>query len=131
MKSTAMIFAVAVSAVASTGCAPGSTGPSPVGLGEPALNNTLSVTIENGRATSMRIFATRDNMKFLVGEVGPRETARFRMPRMIFSGRGDLRLVADPWGSTLEQESEPIVLTWGSEVEWRLRAGGSARVWVR
>lgn len=132
MRATAMIFAMAVSAVASTGCAPGNwAAPSLVGPGEPAMANTLSVTVENRRSMSMRIFATRENMKFLIGEVGPQETARFEMPRIIFSGRGDLRLIADPWGSTLEQESEPIVVTGGREVQWRLRAGGNDNIAVR
>lgn len=132
MRTIAMMCTVAATTVASAAaCAPGRVASSPVDPGDPALGSLVSVSVENQRPMSMRIFATRENMRFLVGEVGPRESARFRLPTMILSGRGDLRLVADPWDSTLDQESDPIVLTDGREVQWRLRAGGGDRLQVR
>lgn len=132
MKIPALILAVGLSTVASTACTPGrAAAPSIVEPGEPAMGHGLKVSVENRRPATMLIFATRENMKFLVGEVGPWQTARFAMPQMILEGRGELRLIADPRGSTLEQRSEPIVLTGGRELQWRLRPGGGDRVWVR
>lgn len=129
---TATMAAVALSTIVSTAaCAPGTGSRATIEPGQPFMSSQVSVSVENQRPTAMRIFATRSNMRFLVGEVGPRQTARFALPTMVLSGQGEFRLVADPWGSTLHQESEPIVLTGGREVQWRLRAGGSDRVWVR
>lgn len=131
MRAMAMMVTLAWAALASTAaCAPGRAAES-VDPGAPALGSRISVSVENQRPMAMRIFATRANMKFLVGEVGPRETGRFMLPAMLLAGTGDLRLLADPWSSTLHQQSEPIVLDGGREVEWRLRAGGGERIRVR
>ena len=128
MRIVELVLVVAAAAA----CAPGQ----PDGLmkdpGEPAIDVFgVLVSVENDRPQGMQIFATRAGMRFLVGEVGPRKRAQFQLPPMILMGKGELRLVADPFGSTLMEESQPIVLSGGREVTWRLTAGGNARLHVR
>lgn len=128
---TRKVLTLAVAATV-TACAPGASRDAPELPGQPAPGQAdILVDVENDRPVQLKIFATRANMRFLVGEVGGRQQATFRLPPMILRGEGELRLVAEPRGSTQFQESEPIVLTDARLVKWRLRRGGNEQHWIQ
>ena len=129
MRLTALVLAVVGG---TTACAPGRVSEPPVLPGDPAVDiHGISVEVENNRPYAMQIWATRQGMRFMVGEVGPRTTSRFELPAILLRGAGELRLEADPFGSSLVEQSDPIVLAGGRQVQWRLRAGGHSRIDVR
>jgi hypothetical protein len=130
---------IAIAATLTVGCSPAMSGhgfTGAMGAGESATVVAQSVTIqvENERPTDMRIYALNGGARVYIGQVRSRQSGTFRMPREALSaGAGsvtEFRLIADPIGSTLRQESAVIQASHELTVSWLLRRGGGDRVRV-
>jgi hypothetical protein len=130
---------IAIATTLTVGCSPtmsehgfaGAPGP---GESAAAAAHSLTIQVDNQRPTDMRIYALNGGARVYVGEVRSRQSGLFRMPREALSaGAGEVaefRLVADPIGSTLHQESAVIQASHEMTVSWLLRRGGGDRVRV-
>lgn len=75
--------------------------------------------VENESAYSVNIYALRAGTRVLLGRVGVLEGRGFAVPASLLAG-SDVRLVATRPGSPHALVSEPIGLTGGAQVRWRL-----------
>ena len=97
------------------GCAHGmSRGGSEAGDPETVLQVT------NNNWSDMAIYLVRGGMRQRLGTAGSLTTSKFRLPSHIFASPDPLRLVADPIGGAAAHVSQPLLLSPGQTVEWRL-----------
>jgi hypothetical protein len=89
----------------------------------------ILLRVENSHIFDMRIYldGAVGRQNFL-GTVPARRSTVLRLPRSLFDGSTDLRLVADPIGSTQQVTSDLLDLRGVRHVEWVLRSGGSSRL---
>lgn len=83
------------------------------------------VYVENRRMERLRIFVVGGGSRTLLGDVGPRERKSFVLPRVVPTGDGRLRLLAEAYASTVTVRSGSIALGDGHRVEWLVRRAGS------
>ena len=80
-----------------------------------------TIRVQNQNWSDVVVYAVRSGRKHRLGMVTSMSSARFRLPRGLALGAGDLRLVADPIGSNRSFTSEPIHLGTGQEVALSLQ----------
>lgn len=91
----------------------------------------VMVRVANDQLFQMTVYVEGGvGARKFVGTVGPRSTSILRLPRHIVERGVDIRLIADPVGSTQEMVSESLNPGNGNWIEWKLRRGGSNRLHV-
>lgn len=89
----------------------------------------VSVRVENDQWFEMRIFVEGGigAQKFL-GNVQPRSASAFMLPAHLVNSGAELRLLADPIGSTQQMLSDPLDIGDGHNIQWKLRKSGGDRL---
>lgn len=114
-----------VLALTLTGCATG-------GGSAPSTSDgsyPVTVRVENNRWFDMRVFVEGGTgVQQPLGIVAGQSRAAFVLPRHLVDSGAELRLVADPSGSTQRSISDPLDLAGTRNVEWILRRGGGDKL---
>lgn len=110
-------FMVAAATAATLGaCAPAAE---QAELGTPETRTTL--VVENNNWQEMVIYLVRGSLRSRIGSVPSLSTGKFTIPVSLTGGFGDLRVMADPIGSTRTYTSPVINIVPGSQVELTLQ----------
>ena len=109
---------VATSACGGFGRQPGSANPVMEREEEP---QEISVQVRNNAWAAIHVYAIMGAQWESLGVVSSQNTADYTIPRGMIGGRGEIRLVADPIGSTEGYFSDPILVEPGDRVEWTLQ----------
>ena len=91
-----------------------------VDTGEFPGTERTTLTVENNNWQDMTVYVVRDGMKARLGSVAALGRTQFRLPDAMIGGTGELRLMADPLGSTSRFTTQPIVIMPGQRVRFRL-----------
>jgi hypothetical protein len=78
------------------------------------------VIVQNSNWSDMNVFAVRGGSRVRLGTATSMGRERFRLPRYLVEGTGGLQLIADPIGSRDVFFSQPILISPGQRVEWKL-----------
>ncbi len=84
--------------------------------GSSRLTAEPAVRVQNQNWSDVVVYAVRSGRRHRLGTVTSMSSARFRLPRGLAMGSGDLQLVADPIGSSRGFTSGPIHVSDGQEV---------------
>jgi hypothetical protein len=132
LKTLAAALAAALLAAA---CAPGATthaGPADApsrAWGEPA-----TVKVQNFNWQDVVVYVVQSGQRVRLGMVTSMSMGKFRLPDRFLASAGDIRLLADPIGSTSGWTTEGIRVQSGQEVELSVQnslALSSVAVWNR
>lgn len=122
------LMAMAAAALLATGCA--HSGERPASNDNDADRTTIRVS--NNNWSDMTIYLVRQGTRQRLGTVTSQSVGIFRVPTYMVESASDVRLVADPIGSTRTYSSSPILLGPGQQMEWRLEnAINLSSFWVR
>lgn len=83
-------------------------------------SDQTAVQIENNNWHDIRIYAVLDGVRTRLGTVGSMTKRTLQIPRTLLSGLGELRLLAAPIGPNSRYLSEPVQVSPGQRIEWRL-----------
>lgn len=100
------LAAVAIATLTIAACGPALAGNAD-GVDRPR-RETAVVTVENQNWSDMVVYVTQGGMRMRLGMVTSMRSATFRLPAMFLGHSGDIRLVADPIGSSEYFVSEVI-----------------------
>jgi hypothetical protein len=78
------------------------------------------IIVQNSNWLDMNVYAVRGGSRMRLGTVTSMGRERFRLPRYMVEGIGGLQLVADPIGSRDVYSSQPIMISPGQRIEWKL-----------
>ncbi len=78
------------------------------------------VEVTNHNWSDMRIYVVRAGNRFRLGMVSTMETQVFQLPRALSSYTGGLQLVADPIGSREFHMTQPLSITPGQLVSFKI-----------
>lgn len=121
------ITLLAAAALAFGGCA--SAGAGERGAAEDR-SYPATIRVENDRWFNMNVFIEGGvGGRYFLGTVRSQGTNVFQVPVHLLK-RPDLRLVADPSGSTQQMISEPIRLDEGRNLKWSLRKTGGNKLYI-
>ena len=79
-----------------------------------------TIRVTNNNWSDMTIYLLRGTERRRLGTVGSNSTGVFQLPEYVLVGSGDIRLLADPLGSTRTYLSPLLLVSPGQQVEWRL-----------
>lgn len=110
--------------VVASGCAPHADGPRATA----SSSSVLTIHIENELWFDMDIFVEGGiGAPQLVGIAPAKSIVTFRMKTSLFDTAAEIRLIADPHGSTQRMVSDPMAVGIYS-ARWYLKAAGSTRL---
>lgn len=116
-------------ALAITGCASAAYDtPANAATGDGAA----TVVVQNNNWSDMTVYALRNGVRMRLGMVVSMGAERFTLPRMLMSGAGEFRLIADPIGSSEAFRTPPLMVAPGQRVELTLQnslALSTSSVW--
>jgi hypothetical protein len=75
-----------------------------------------TVRVQNQNWSDVVVYAVRGGRRHRLGMVTSMSSARFRLPRGLAMGSGDLQLVVDPIGSSRGFTSQPIHVGNGQDI---------------
>ena len=84
--------------------------------------DTVVIRVSNNHPLDVTVYAVHSGMRMRLGTVSTASTVRFQLSLHTISPTGELRLLADPIGTTRSTLSEPIQVYAGQTVEWTLGA---------
>lgn len=90
-----------------------------------------TILVENHNWLDMVVYAVRSGTRLRLGAVTTGSSAEFQLPSGFASGAA-IRLVADPVGSRRSYSTEPILLSPGRQLQFRVEnnlAMSSVSVW--
>lgn len=111
-------LAVAALAMAVIGCAPATRGAG-AGAGMASAEPTTLI-VENNNWSDINVYVLRSGSRIRLGTVTSITKRRFTLPAGLSTASGDLRLIADPIGSTRVYMSPPIQFSEGDAIIWRI-----------
>lgn len=85
----------------------------------------ITARIINHGRSDVRVYASRDGMRSLLGVVVAGRTEDFTLPSDLLGGAGGVRLVTDPIGGGPSLATDPLLVGPGQVVEWTLRTAPS------
>ncbi|HEU0052073.1 MAG TPA: hypothetical protein VFQ39_02805 [Longimicrobium sp.] len=132
-------LAAAVAATLVIGaCAPGATGGRNTSLSAvPRAQQQrvpATVKVENYNWQDVVVYVVQSGQRIRLGMVTSMSTAKFRLPERFLGSASDIRLLADPIGSTNGYTTEAIRVAGGQEVSLSLQnslALSSVAIWDR
>ncbi|HEX2167768.1 MAG TPA: hypothetical protein VHG09_11105 [Longimicrobiales bacterium] len=90
------------------------------------------IQVANNNWSDMTIYLMRNGQRQRLGTVTSQSSEVFVVPTAIISTAADIRLVADPIGSSRTFTSPAIVLTPGQKAEWQLENSlALSSMWIR
>lgn len=118
----AVCLLAAVLALSGCGAFSGQGGANPVPTGDRnAEGEDISVRIENNAWDAIHVYVVAGSRWNSLGVVSSQGRSDYTVPSSSLGGRGEIRLVADPIGSTEGYFSDPILVEPGDRVEWTLQ----------
>lgn len=81
----------------------------------------ITVRVRNNAWSAIHVYVAMGAQWESLGVVSSQNSADYEIPRGMMGGRGEIRLVADPIGSTEGYFSDPILVEPGDRVEWTLQ----------
>ena len=108
--------AVAAVSVLFSACAQKNTGPADAS----SAGDVPTLMVENNKWLDVNVFAVRNGTRHRLGTVTSMQTQRFRLPTWVTVGAAELRLLIDPVGSEQTHLTEPIVVTHGSRIVFKV-----------
>ena len=129
-------LAAAVAATLVIGaCAPGSTGGGGnVSAAPRAHRAPATVKVENFNWQDVVVYVVQSGQRVRLGMVTSMSTGKFRLPERFLGSTSDIRLYADPIGSTSGYTTEAIRVVSGQEVSLSVQnslALSSVAIWNR
>lgn len=99
---------------------------------QPAADRGTTVRVENNNWSDMRIYIVRSGIRTRLGYVSSMTEASLDVSDTMVGGAGEVRLMAAPIGSLQRFYSDPLHVSPGQVVEWRLENTlplSSVRIW--
>jgi hypothetical protein len=129
------ITAVAVVTLAGA-CAPATNSLASDDIGDLAPRGRAATTleVENNNWATMNVYALRGSSRVRLGTVTSMSRAVFRIPASLLNAAGDVRLMADPIGSSNTHVTPSIQVNPGERIEFTIQnhlATSSVSVWGR
>ena len=84
------------------------------------FSGRTTVVVENNNWQDMTLYVLRNGVRARLGSVPALSQARFVLSPTHIAGTGEVRILADPLGSSQKWTSQPINVSPGSEVRFRL-----------
>jgi len=116
MRALPLIVAAAAVLLAAPACR-GHQSAEPLPLGVPA-----TLHVENHHWLDVNILVLHDGQRTRLGTVTATSVKDFVFPNQLLADLGEIRLIADPVGSTSSLTTELIVLKPGTRVQWTLES---------
>ncbi len=93
----------------------------------------ISVQVENGNWLDVRVYAVTESGAYdRLGTVTSFTTRTFQLPRWITAPTSQIQLVAVPIGSTRSYAAQPVLVSVGEVIEWKLTNNlALSSIWVR
>jgi len=124
------LIALAAAAVIAGGCA-SATGTTQSQNADAASERTM-IRVNNHNWSDMTVYLVRDGVRMRLGLVSSLETRMFEVPTSHLISTGEVRLVADPIGSSRVVTSPPVLIAPGQRAEWRLENSlALSSFWIR
>ena len=98
----------------------GACGPANRQAAEQEQSDRATLLVENNNWQDMTLYLLRDGMRTRLGSVTAMGRGRFVLPAAAVMGSGDVRIVADPLGSSQVWTSQPIHVMPGQHVRFKL-----------
>lgn len=94
-----------------------------VGLGseESGEDAPVEVAVTNYNWSTVHVYAYGGGQRASLGLLSTNESATWKVPSSLVSSHRDLRLIAEPVGSSERHVSEPIMFEPGDRIEWTLQ----------
>lgn len=89
------------------------------GVDGPSTEKTTMV-VENNNWSDMTVYILRDGVRTRMGAVPSMGRATFVLSSALVGGTGEIRVQADPLGSSNKWTSQPILIVPGNQVRFRL-----------
>jgi hypothetical protein len=93
----------------------------------------ISVRVENGNWLDIRVYAVNESGAYdRLGTVTSFSSSTFQLPRWMSAANSQVQLVAVPIGSNRSYAAQPVLVSLGDVVEWRLANNlALSSIWVR
>lgn len=101
------------------GCAQKSTGPADASDVSGSSDAPVLV-VENNKWLDVNVYAVRNGTRHRLGTVTSLTTERFRLPSWVTVGAAELRLLIDPVGSEHVHLTDPILVSTGSSIMFKV-----------
>lgn len=85
-----------------------------------ALIERTTLTVENNNWQDMTVYVVRDGVRARLGSVPALGRSNFTFPEAMIGGASEVRLMADPLGSSARFTTQPISVMRGQRVRFRL-----------
>ena len=125
------LLTLAAAATIAGGCA-SATGTTQSQNTDAASERTM-IRVNNHNWSDMTVYLVRNGARMRLGSVSSMDTRMFEVPTsLLMSTSDEVRLMADPIGSTRVFTSPPLLIAPGRRAEWRL--GNSLALssfWIR
>jgi hypothetical protein len=122
------LLALAAMLLVAGGCAHGNTTLDDAGM----QDDRTFIRVMNNNWSDMTIYLVRGGMQRRLGTVTSQTSHTFVVPTYLTSTANDVRLLADPIGSSRGFASPAIMLNPGQTAEWQLENSlALSSVWVR
>lgn len=95
-----------------------------IGLGgteEEGPDAPVEVSVKNYNWATVHVYAYGGGQRASLGMLSTNEESTWRVPASLVSTHRQLRLIADPIGSSDSHTSEPIMFEPGDRIEWTLQ----------
>jgi hypothetical protein len=124
------LIAFAAAAIIAGGCA-SATGTTQHQNADAASDRTM-IRVNNHNWSDMTVYLVRNGARMRLGSVSSLDTRTFEVPNSLLVSTGEVRLVADPIGSTRVFTSPPLLIAQGQGAEWRLENSlALSSFWIR
>jgi hypothetical protein len=124
------LIALAAAAIIAGGCA-SVTGPTQHRNADAASERT-TIRVNNYNWSDMTVYLVRNGARMRLGSVSSLEARTFNVPTSLLMSAGEVRLMADPIGSTRVFTSPPVLIAQGQIAEWRLENSlALSSFWIR
>jgi hypothetical protein len=124
------LIALAAAAIIAGGCA-SVTGPTQHRNADAASERT-TIRVNNHNWSDMTVYLVRNGTRMRLGSVSSLDTRTFEVPTSLLISAGEVRLMADPIGSTRVFTSPPVLIAQGQIAEWRLENSlALSSFWIR
>jgi hypothetical protein len=111
-----MLGAAVVAMTGLGGCAP-KQGPQEA---SDFVRERTVLSVENNNWQDMTVYLVRDGVRARLGSVPALGRSSFTLPDALIGGSGEVRLMADPLGSSSRFTTQPIHVMRGQQVRFRL-----------
>lgn len=96
----------------------------------PVVQRDVPVRVQNHNWEDMVIYAVRNSTRSRLGQVTSMSTVSFLIPRAFMGAGGDIRLLADPIGSTRTFLTDALLLSPGAQIDLYLENHLPASTWT-